>query len=343
MRIGYLACMVVAAMAVACFGCKGNNQTAGQAPPGQVIIYTSVDDQYVRPLVQRFERETGIKVMLQTDAEASKTAGLATRIEGEKDNPRADVYWGNEIFHTINLAEKGIFTPYRSELTKDIPARWRDRNDLYVSIGLRVRVLVVSARPENRQLVGKIKGLRDLADPALKGKVGICNPAFGTASGHVAALYLVLGREKFGELMRGLRANDIRLLGGNSVVVDQIAAGTLVAGPTDTDDVANAKAENQQVDGVLPDQDSFGTLLIPTTIALVKGGPNSENGKRLINFLLAPDVEKELIDGRYLAYSVRDAEKQVKAMDVNYVEAAHQMRTAVESALNILQGRSGNP
>ena len=99
--------------------------------------------------------------------------------------------------------------------------------------------------------------------------------------------------------------------------------------------------QGEKLDGVVPNQDSYGTLLIPTTIALVKGAPNGENGKRLIDFLLDPAIEKELIAGRYLAYSTRDAEKHVKAMDVDYTQVAREMRKAVEVALGILQDRGG--
>ena len=78
---------------------------------------------------------------------------------------------------------------------------------------------------------------------------------------------------------------------------------------------------------------------VDQTIALVKGAPTSENAKRLIDFLLAPEIEKELIDGHFLAFSVRDSGRKVKAMDVDYVQVAHQMKRATELALSILQDR----
>jgi len=88
----------------------------------------------------------------------------------------------------------------------------------------------------------------------------------------------------------------------------------------------------------MPDQDGPGTLLIPTTIALVSNAPHSEDAKKLIDFLCDASIENELIVGRFLAYSVRD-QGSAKAMDVDYLEAAHQMRRAIETALNILQDR----
>src|SRR3954447_3900338 len=83
-------------------GCRKSTQ-----PTPEVVLYTSVDEPFVRPLIDQFKQETGIEVRLVTDAEASKTAGLAEKLLAEKDHPLADVYWGNEPFHTINLADAG--------------------------------------------------------------------------------------------------------------------------------------------------------------------------------------------------------------------------------------------
>src|SRR4051812_14671399 len=172
----------------------------------EVVLYASVDEPYVTPLIKRFESETGIHVRLVTDTEATKSAALSERIEAEKDHPQADVYWGNEIFHTINLAEHGVFAPYRPKNAEDVPARWRGKDDLFVGIGLRARMIVISTRQKET-----IRGLDDLTNPALQGRIGICHPAFGTASGHIAALYVLWGETKFMDYMRALRANDVKL------------------------------------------------------------------------------------------------------------------------------------
>lgn len=330
---------VVAIAAAVVLGVFGLSRAPAEQPGGKVVIYSSIDEPYVKPLVKRFEQKTGIAVTLITDSEATKTAGLVEKIEAEKDNPRADVYWGNEIFHTIRLAEQGVFAPYRSPVAADIPARWRDKDGLYTDIGMRARMIAFSTRPQFKDLVGKIKTMQDLTNPALKGKIGVCHPGFGTATGQFAALYVVLGEEKYKQFVEGLKANDVKLLGGNSAVAEQVCAGTLAAGPTDNDDVANPKAEGEKLDGIVPDQDGIGTLLIPTTVALVNKAPHADNGRKLIDFLLDPAIEKELIAGRYLAYSVRSADKEVKAMDVDYAKVAQSMRKAVELALGILQDR----
>lgn len=335
MRYRYSFHFLLAALCVIA-GCRPKGES-GNA--GEVVLYTSVDEPFVRPLIAQFQKQTGITVRLVTDAEATKTAGLAEKMLAEKDHPHADVYWGNEPFHTITLGEQDALVPYRPAAAADIHERWRAAGDLYTAIGLRARMIIVSARPEDRALVAKIKGIRDLADPSLKGRIGISHPGFGTASGQVAALYLLWGDAKTDAFLTSLRDNNVLLLGGNSVVAEQTAAGAIVAGLTDNDDIANAKDGGGKVEGVLPDQDSDGTLLIPTTIALVRSGPNPDAAKKLIDFLSTAAVEKQLVDAHFLAFSVRGPATQVKGMAVDYVKVAHGMHDAVSRSLTILQRR----
>lgn len=313
---------------------------ASAAPQREVTIYFTVDDPFAAPILKRFETETGIHVVKVTDSETSKTASLAERLEAEKNHPRADVYWGNEPYHTINLANADVFDPYRPKPSEDVPAKWRDKGDRWVAMGLRARMLAISTRDADAGSAALLRGVSDFSRPELKGKLGICNAAFGTASGHFAALYCLWGEAKFTETMKRWRANDVKLLGSNSAVADQVAAGNLIGGLTDNDDCDNAIHEGGKLNAVLPDQDKDapGTLLIPATLSLVHAGPNPEAAKKLIDYLAAPKVEQELIVANFLAYPVRSADK-VKTIDVNLDEAAGKMRHAVELALTILQGR----
>ncbi len=57
------------------------------------------------------------------------------------------------------------------------------------------------------------------------------------------------------------------------------------------------------VELIFPDRDGhprhprLGTLFIPNTVAVVKGCPNPDGARRLVNYLLSPEVEKRLAEG----------------------------------------------
>ena len=43
--------------------------------------------------------------------------------------------------------------------------------------------------------------------------------------------------------------------------------------------------------------ETLGTLFIPNTLCVIKGGPNPENAKRLVDYLLQASVEESLAKG----------------------------------------------
>jgi iron(III) transport system substrate-binding protein len=342
-------CVVAAALFV---GCK---QEPSAEPPGghsgQVTLYTSVDQPVAEPIVRAFEKKFGVTVRLFTDTEATKSAGLAARAMAEKANPQADVYWGNEVFHTINLARAGVLAAYESPEAKTVPDRYKDAEHRWAGTCLRARVIAASGAggPATAHAAARwANHVEALTDPALKGRVGLARPTAGTTGGHVSALYAVWGRDKADGFFRGLRANDAKLLGGNSVVAEQVGQGQLLAGLTDNDDVAAAQKAGGLLALHLPDQGEgeLGTLTIPCTVGLVAGRQPDFAGpaKQLVDYLLSDAVERQLIEAKFGQYSVRAAGKDaVRTMDVAYENVADGMGWAPGRAAALLEGREPEP
>src|SRR4051812_48892783 len=131
-----IAVLVVALALSALAGCKRDE---GRPAAERVVLYTSVDRPVAEPIVREFEARTGIKVDLQTDTEATKSAGLAARLQAERENPKADVWWGNEVFHTINLADAGVLAPYDTPSASDVPAKFKDPDRRWTGSAPRAR------------------------------------------------------------------------------------------------------------------------------------------------------------------------------------------------------------
>jgi iron(III) transport system substrate-binding protein len=335
----------------------GCNKEGKPGDADRVVLYTSVDQPIAEPILRAFEQQTGIRVQMQTDTEATKSSGLAARLQAEKANPQADVWWGNEIFHTINLAENGVLTAYDSPSAADIPAKFKDPDHRWAGTCLRARVIAVhtgladvkpaQSAPPTASDPGAaglpVKGLKDLRDPMFKDRVAIARPTAGTTGGHVAALYVLWGEPVAEQFFRGLRANGCKVLGGNSVVAEQVGQGTVWIGLTDNDDVESAQAAGGHLRMVLPDQgpDGQGTLTIPCTVGLVAGAKHPEPAKKLVDYLLSRDVERKLIEAKFGRYPVRGGSgaEAVKTMDVDYRAVAKMLPRAVQSATDILEGR----
>jgi iron(III) transport system substrate-binding protein len=272
----------------------------------EVVLYSSCDAIYARPLIEAFERTTGVAVRAVYDTEHDKAVGLANRLLAEKTHPRADVYWSSEPLRVAVLARAGVFAPYDSPAAAGIPADLRDPQHRWTGFTARARVIAYNTRrvrPEDAP-----RRVRDLADPRWKGRTGIGNPLTGTTAVHGAALRALPG-DALAPWVRAFCDNGGRATAGNAMVRDLVARGELDACLTDTDDVWVGLETGKPLGLVVPDQgpDDPGCLVIPNAVALVAGGPGSANGRKLVDYLLGPEVEGALAAGRARQMPLRAA------------------------------------
>ena len=297
-----------------------------------VTVYCAADDVHARPILDAFVRDTGVQIRhVKYDVEANKSVSLATALRLEKDHPKCDVYWNNEPLHTMRLAAEGLFEPYASPEAADIPAQFKDPQDRWTGFAARARCLIV-----NTSLVkpGEMpRSMDDLLDPKWKGRCAIPRPLAGTGLTHVAALFTVIGQDRTLTWSKALFANGVVFPTGNGPLATAVASGQLAWGITDTDDFRKCEAEGKPVARVFPDQEPgrVGTLVLPNTVALIKGAPQPEMGKRLIDYLLRKQTEELLAasDGAHIP--LRAAVKrpthvqgppQFRAMEVDWADVA---------------------
>lgn len=265
--------------------------TAGLGP----TIYVALDEQFSRPLLDRFAKELQLDLTQRHDTEAAKTVGLVSALIEEKEHPRASVFWCNELAQVVRLAQLGILEPYQSPAAADVPAAWRDAQHRWTGFAARARVLIV-----NTELLPDPKtwpsSYRDLCDPKWKGRCAVAKPLTGTTLTHFTALRGVLGEEAFAKFVDDLMQNDVQFLQSNGATMRAVRDGKLAWAFTDTDDYHVAMQKGHKVACVYPDQQEggLGTMLIPNAVALVKGGPDQAGAKKLIDAILARETEAAL-------------------------------------------------
>jgi iron(III) transport system substrate-binding protein len=252
----------------------------------------SADRPFSEPVIREYERRTGVRVDVVYDTEETKSTGLANRLLAEQARPRADVFWSNEPVRTLVLKSKGVLAAYRSPSATGIPPTLIDPEGFWTGFSARIRVIAYNTKLVT--LEDAPQSIFDLTDPRWRGQVAMADPRFGSTSFHVAALYAALGDEKMDDFFRRLKANDVRIADGNSVVRDMVARGQVKAGLTDTDDVNVAIEDGQPIAMVLPDRNGLGVPVMPNMTSLIANAPHPDEGKRLIDYLLSPDVERQL-------------------------------------------------
>ncbi len=264
----------------------------GANEAGSVVLYSSVDDALLREVAGQFERDTGVRVLVVTDTEATKTTGLVQRLIDERGRPKADVWWSSEALGTVRLNREGALEAAAPASVMEFPGGWpadlTGADGLWHGFAWRARAIAFSTKrvPRGEAPVA----ISDLLAEKWKGRVGMARPQFGTTRSHMAAFAADKGEDALRGWLAGMRANGLRLYDGNASVVRAIASGEIDVGLTDSDDVWAAKRNGWEIEGVF--EVELGALLIPNTAALVRGGPNPGAALRLLDFLLSERVER---------------------------------------------------
>lgn len=308
----------------ACDDCSSTNAR-------EVVVYTSVDQVFSDPVFRAFEAESGLRVRAVYDTEETKSTGVLNRLIAEAQNPQADVFWSGDPVRPFQLVKRGLVEPYLSPQAAGLPASARAADGTWTGFAARARVLLV-----NRTLVpaGEMpRRIRDLANPRWRGQTTLANPLFGTTTMHAAALFSVWGEERTRAFLNELRQNSVRIASSNGEVKRLVVAGEVAFGLTDTDDANEALREGANVEVVHPDQDELGTLVIPTSVVLLRRAPHPEAGRRLIDYLLSPAVERQMAEraahmplrpGVTAPPAVRSVEG-LRIMEVDYSRVAEQI------------------
>jgi len=256
------------------------------------LVYVALDEDFSRPLLERFGKELGIEVRQRHDTEAAKTVGLVSAIREERSAPRCDVFWNNELANTVALAQDGLLEAYASPAAQDLPAQWRDPEGRWTGFAARARILIVNTEllPDQKDWP---KSYKDLVDPKWKGRCAVARPKTGTTMTHFTALQRALGDGPFEAFVAGMFANEVRFLNSNGATMREVREGKIPWAFTDTDDYHVAKLKGFPVACVFPDQEEggLGTMVIPNSVGIVKGCPDLVNAKRLVDKIVSRQTE----------------------------------------------------
>jgi iron(III) transport system substrate-binding protein len=270
------------------------------------------------------------------DVESTKTVGLVNAIIQERNRPRCDLFWNNEILHTLRLKKLGVLAPCAWPAGSRFPAAYRSPDDDWYGFAARVRVLLVNIRvvPEDQCP----RSILDLVEPQWRGRVGVAKPLFGTTATHAAVLFAHWGAPRAREFFQQLKENA-QILSGNKQVAVAVGRGDLAFGLTDTDDAIIERDRGQPVALVYPDQEEggLGALFIPNTLSLIQGGPHAPAARQLGEYLLSPAVEERLAQGDSAQFPLNPTvpirsraapDQAVRAMAADFAAAAEQWETA---------------
>ena len=245
-----------------------------------LTIYSGRDQALVKPVLDRFIRDTGIQLNVRY---ASSTA-LATALVEEGSSSPADIFWATEPGTLGLVASRGLLKRLPQTTVGKVPSRFATPSRRWVGTSGRSRVLVYNTQALTAsQLPQSVWGL---TNPQWKGKVGIA-PTNGSFQAFLGATIHLHGEARVRTWLEGLEANDVKFFPNNTTVVQAAARGDIQVGLVNHYYLYNLLADTPN----LPVRNHYfrandpGALVLAAGVGIVSATEKDAPAQRFVNFL----------------------------------------------------------
>jgi iron(III) transport system substrate-binding protein len=213
-----------AALALVPASCGDDGGATGSPDEGgSLTVYSGREEEFVAPLFERFEVDTGVRV----DVRYGDSAELAATVVEEGDASPADVFFSQDAGSLGAVAEAGLFSEIDPEILGRVEERFRSPEGLWVGTSGRGRVAVYNTEAlDASELPASIL---DFADPRWEGRIGL-PPTNSSFQAHVAAMMLTIGEGPTRDWLEGLMANGVRFYEDNAATTRAVATGEIEVG-----------------------------------------------------------------------------------------------------------------
>jgi iron(III) transport system substrate-binding protein len=170
---------------------------AGTAFSQELIVYSARKEHLIKPVFDRYTKETGVKIKYITD----KAPVLLQRIKAEGKNTPADLLITVDVGNLWHAAKEDVLQIVDSEvLAANIPSHLRDPDNRWFGLSLRARTIVYST---DRVKAGELTTYEDLANPDWKDRLVLRTSKKVYNQSLVAMLIKEHGETKTSEILSG--------------------------------------------------------------------------------------------------------------------------------------------
>lgn len=269
---------------------------------GKLIVYSALNEDNTIAMAQRFKEDTGIEIEYISLGGGDAVA----RVQAEMSNPKTDILVGGSVDLYGSLAKAGAFLPYDSPNNDQLEARFNDPNHLWQGWYMGVLSIIVNEERFEKEMAPKGVSLPatwdDLLDPAYDDIFVWANPT--TAGGaYIATACQIfrLGEEKAWEYLKKLDENVHHYYKGAGDVISPVATGEFIASIAWGHDSFKTQQEGYPLKLIIPAKTAYEI----GGAAIIQGGPNTENAKVFIDWLLTKEAQELSVATSY-RYPVRN-------------------------------------
>lgn len=285
---------------------------------GRLVIYSPHDAEPMNAGIVAFMRRyPDIKVELV----AAGTGELASRIQAESANPRADVFWGGGA-DSMDACSPWL-GKYICRNDAAIAEQFKDPERLWIGESPLPMVLFYNRKYLAEAGLQPPRSWADLLNPAFRGKIAYCQPAkSGSAYTQLCTMLQVFGGgEKGWSFVRKFVDNlDGKILESSGKCHKLVASGEYLLGITIEKNVALLYRGDPTVGFCYP---SEGTSAVPDAVALVRNCPHEANARLFIDFVTSVESQREQSREWFRRPARNDVEPPIGLSELRQIPLVH--------------------
>lgn len=267
------------------------------AHAASVNIYSYREEVLIRPVLEAFTAETGIK----TNLVSGKAEALLERLKAEGANSPADLLLTADVARLVLAKEAGVLQPIDSKILEEtVPATYRDDDNSWFGLSKRARVIFYAP---DRVKEGDLSTYEDLADPKWKGRICVRSSSSVYNQSLLADLIARNGAKAAEEWARKVVGNLARRpQGGDRDQIKAVAAGECDVAIANTYYFFGMMAEPEgsaerqaaeKVEIFWPNQDGAGGVHVNVSGGgVTKSARNKEEAIKLLEFMVSEKAQK---------------------------------------------------
>lgn len=267
----------------------------------ELVIYSGRNENLVRPILEQFEEESGIKISVRY----GDTAEMAAAILEEGDNTRADVFLSQDAGALAALAERDRLGGLAKDALAVVDERFRDPEGRWVGLSGRARVFAYNT--DKLSEADLPDDVFELTQPEWNGRVGL-PPTNASFIAFVSAMTEQYGRDRTKQFLTDLKANGLKTFDNNIVTIEAVADGEIDLGLVNHYYLYSEFEERPDlpVANFYPGQRSGeGTFVNVAGVGILNGTDQREAAEAFVDFMLGVEAQ-EYFSEETTEYPLRD-------------------------------------
>ena len=263
---------------------------ASSAFAGPLVVYCTHDPDACELAAQTFTRDTGIAVAMTR----KPTGEVYAQLRAERENPKADLWYGGTFDSFLQGAAEGLFAAYRSPRLAELHP-WAQRQAAATADRAVAIYRIILGFGTNGPLLAKRNLVAprcwsDLTKPEYKKEIELSNPVTsGTGYTILATLVALYGEDGAFDFLRRMDPNVVRYTQSGTAQGPSVARGEVGIGVSFVHEFITQQLAGFAVDIAIPCEGTGATL---GGMAIVAGGPNPVDARAFYDWALTRGAQE---------------------------------------------------